>query len=269
MGTPSGGFFCSENPERPVDSFFEHFIIRMVGNTLFSCNNKEAFMEQYMIDVLHSCSLFDSIPEEKYPNVLHCLNASRRTFEKDETILNIGEYSSMAGIVLRGRIELSFFEENGAPVSITHLSKGEVFGSERACCDLRVSPVRLRALSSCEVLFLRFENLLNVGEVTCPFRARFTANLLRDFARQNQFLNLKLRILGQKHLRDKIKVYLQSLPVSDEGSIELPYSRRELAEFLSADRSALSRELCRMRDEGLLTFDGSHIRITDRSFFLQ
>ena len=59
--------------------------------------------------VLHSCSVFDKIPEEKYPNILHCLQAPKKEFKKDEAILNIGETSQMAGIILSGIVELAFF----------------------------------------------------------------------------------------------------------------------------------------------------------------
>ena len=93
-----------------------------------------------------------------------------------------------------------------------------------------------------------------------------TANLLQEFANQITFFNTKVRILSQKKLRDKIKVYLQTQEISEDGTIQLPFSRNKLAEFLYVDRSALSRELCRMRDEGVLAFSGSKITMLDHYF---
>lgn len=81
-----------------------------------------------------------------------------------------------------------------------------------------------------------------------------TANLMQEFARQVLAFNTKVRILGQKRLRDRLKIYLQTLTTDDDGVYTLPYSRSALADFLCVDRSALSRELCRMRDEGILSF---------------
>lgn len=196
--------------------------------------------------ILHRCSFFDGIPEEKYANVLFCLQGSRQFFSRSETILNIGESSQMAGVVLSGTVELIFYDENGNQINVNHISQGEMFGSELACSQRTPSPVQLRATTDCDVLFLNFATLLNVEAPTCPYRARVAANLLRDFARQTLFLNQKLRILGQKRLRDKIKVYLQGQPMKQDGSVTLPFSRNEMADFLYVDRSALSRELSRM-----------------------
>ena len=95
-----------------------------------------------------------------------------------------------------------------------------------------------------------------------------TANLLQELSNQITFFNVKLRILSQKKLRDKLKIYLQTLEQSKEGVIHLPLTRNKLAEFLYVDRSALSRELCRLRDEGILTFSGSNIKILDSVFLL-
>ena len=52
------------------------------------------------------------------------------------------------------------------------------------------------------------------------------------------FFNSKIRILSQKKLRDKLKIYLQTLEIAPDGTVCLPYTRRELSEYLYADRSA-------------------------------
>ena len=75
-----------------------------------------------------------------------------------------------------------------------------------------------------------------------------------------------MRILAQKRLRDRLKIYLQTLTPDAKGYYSLPYTRTELADFLCVDRSALSRELCRMRDEGILDFSGAKIHLLDPAF---
>lgn len=39
---------------------------------------------------------------------------------------------------------------------------------------------------------------------------------------------------------------------------DIPFSRQQLADYLAVERSGLSVELCKMRDEGLLEFQKSH-----------
>ncbi len=218
--------------------------------------------------ILHNCSYFEGIPEEKYPHVLRCLQARKKSFARDSTILNIGEPSRMAGVVLQGVVELSFYDENGSLVNVNHISDSGVFGAELACSRQNASPIQLCAVTDCQILFLNFSALLDPDASACPFRQRMSANLIRDFAHQTLFLNQKLRIMGQKRLRDKIKVYLQCQKITADGTICVPFKRSELADFLYVDRSALSRELGRMREEGILSFQGQNICVLDRSFLL-
>ena len=128
------------------------------------------------------------------------------------------------------------------------------------------SPVCLRTASDCTVMLLDFGVLLSESSMGCPCRMQVTANLMQEFARQVMFFNSKIRILSQKKLRDKLKIYLQTLEIAPDGTVCLPYTRRELSEYLYADRSALSRELCKMRDEGILNFSGSRLQILDPDF---
>ena len=98
------------------------------------------------------------------------------------------------------------------------------------------------------------------------YQATLASNLLRDFARQNFFLNRKLRIMSQKRLRDRVKVYLRGQGVAPDGVICVPFSRSEWAEFMGVNRSALSRELSNMQAEGILEIVGKDVRILDKSF---
>jgi CRP-like cAMP-binding protein len=127
--------------------------------------------------------------------------------------------------------------------------------------------MQIWAVTDCEILFLDFSSLFNMEGGTCPFKMRASTNLLREFAEKARFLNDKVRILAQKRLRDKLKVYLQMQKSNKDGWIELPFRRNELAEFLCVDRSALSRELSRMQQDGILSYEGKRIRIHDITFF--
>ena len=216
--------------------------------------------------VLRTCSFFDGIPEEKYPNVLTCLRARRQCFTKGSSIMNIGDHSTLAGLMLQGSVEVSLLDENGNQINVNHIARGEGFGMAMACSQQEACPIRLQAITDCEVLFLDFTNVLDPDAPFCPFRNRVAANLLRDMARQTIFLNRRLRIMGQKRLRDKIKVYLQYQRTQPDGTIHIPFKRNEWADFLYADRSALSRELGRMADEGILEVQGHQLRILDADF---
>lgn len=212
--------------------------------------------------------MFNGIQPRKYKEVLSCLNASVHTYPRSAHIVELGEQTRNTGVLLDGTMEEFLYDENGNQVSICRFVGGQVFGAELACTGWTTSPVCLRAGSDCTVMLLDFSALMSQKTLTCPCpcRMQVTANLMQDMARQLLFFNTKVRILAQKRLRDRLKIYLQTLTPDAKGCYSLPYSRTELADFLCVDRSALSRELCRMRDEGILDFSGAKIQLLEPEF---
>ena len=203
--------------------------------------------------VMRQCRLFDGIPEEKYQNVLACLRGETKLFRKDAILLQIGECQKRPGVVMDGTLRISLYSEDGNLVTIERLGRGQVFGETLVCSMAEDSPIQIDALTDVQVLYLDFDPLLLQQDCACPHKAQVTANLLREMGRSALFLN-------------RIKLYLQMLPVKPGGELHLDMGRGELADYLCVDRSALSRELGRMQKEGILAFQGQQVRILDQSF---
>lgn len=210
--------------------------------------------------------LFNGISEDRYENVLSCLSAKEAKYNMGSSLVMEGDTNYRAGIVLEGNLEEFIYDENSTPVIIRRLEKGDIFGAELACSKSLASQFSLEATSNTSVLLLDFGSLMSVNTLTCPCRMQVTANLLQELAGQVNLFNVKVRILSQKKLRDKIKVFLQTQSMDEEGVIRLPFKRSKMAEFLYVDRSALSRELSRMRDENIITLSGTQIKIIDKGF---
>ena len=81
---------------------------------------------------------------------------------------------------------------------------------------------------------------------------------------KNQALMEKIEVVSKKNLREKILSYL-SQESQRQGSkyFEIPLGRIELADYLCTDRSALTRELGKMRNEGLIDYDKNVFRICE------
>lgn len=216
--------------------------------------------------ILEQCGMMRGIAPQCYGTVLFCLQARTIDYQRGVHVAEVGEATRCAGMLLRGGIEEFLYDENGNQITVAHIHEGQIFGAELACSGGVTSPVCLRTSSVCTVMLLNFGVLLSESSMGCPCRMQVTANLMQEFARQVLAFNTKVRILGQKRLRDRLKIYLQTLTPNANGVYTLPYSRAALADFLCVDRSALSRELCRMRDEGILSFSGSKICMLDSEF---
>lgn len=216
--------------------------------------------------ILEQCGMMRGIAPQCYGTVLFCLQARTIDYQRGVHVAEVGEATRCAGVLLRGGIEEFLYDENGNQITVAHIHEGQIFGAELACSGGVTSPVCLRTSSVCTVMLLNFGVLLSESSMGCPCRMQVTANLMQEFARQVLAFNTKVRILGQKRLRDRLKIYLQTLTPNANGVYTLPYSCAALADFLCVDRSALSRELCRMRDEGILSFSGSKICMLDSEF---
>lgn len=216
--------------------------------------------------ILEQCGMMRGIAPQRYGTVLFCLQARTIDYPRGVHVAEVGEATRCAGVLLRGSIEEFLYDENGNQITVAHIREGQIFGAELACSGGMTSPVCLRTASDCTVMLLNFGVLLSESSMGCPCRMQVTANLMQEFARQVLSFNTKVRILGQKRLRDRLKIYLQTLSPNADSVYTLPYSRAALADFLCVDRSALSRELCHMRDEGILSFSGNKVCILDPAF---
>ena len=217
--------------------------------------------------ILQSNPLFFNIAPEDYEEVLSFLNAYNKTFQKNEVIYSQNIDRRMSGILLDGMAELHYCDENFNQINLIRLKNGDIFGAAMVLSGQQASPMELTALNDCSVLFLDFDRLVcEESGLSSPAIQKFTKNLLQEFARRMQFLSVRVRILSQRRLRDKLKVYFQNQHIEPDGSIRLPMNRSRMADFLYVDRSALSRELSRMQDEGILELNGKEIRLLQKSF---
>ena len=221
--------------------------------------------------VLQNTALFHGIKQEAYASVLQCLGAQRHQYERGEQIHHVGNKMSTAGLVLSGLVDVALYNESGNQLSINRFDSGEIFGESFACLQSEKCPVSVHAVSDCEVIFIRLALLFTPQKMNCTQAAKVTENLVQLLAKKNVFLNQKVQILAQKKIRDKIKVSLQTEmantpPGQDEKHYVIRFNRDEMARYLGVDRSALSRELCNMRDEGILSFQRNHIKMLDPSF---
>ncbi len=214
-----------------------------------------------LLPVICKARLLNNIPQEHYKDVFTYLEASVYHYEKGEFIQRLGEPLTHSGIVLDGTVEGSFISENFNKINMNHFTTGRSFAEALACVNTTHSPIQLKALTDCTVLLLNLSRILSDAPSDCAYHQTLSTNLISILASQNVFSNLKLRIANQKALRDRILLYLHSLVPDANGFVHVPFTQTALAEFLGVNRSALSRELGLMQDEGLLLIDGKAMQL--------
>ena len=233
----------------------------MMANNRLNFQQKEKNMENFLPVILTS-QLFSGIKRPEASAMLRCLEGKVFSYQKGAFILSSGDTTESLGLLLSGNamiIQEDFWGNRNIMSSIT---PGETFAETFACVPDCILPVSVEAESPCSVMFLKVSRILTTCPVTCSHHSRMIRNLLSDLAQKNLLFNDKLTHLGQRNTRGKLLSYL-SAESRKHNSVEfdIPFSRQQLADFLFIDRSGLSLELCKMRDEGLLEFNRNHFKL--------
>ncbi len=168
------------------------------------------------------------------------------------------------GVVLSGKLNTYKEDIDGRLNLIRTTGASEMFGVDIASTPTQVSPLIILCATDAEVLTFSYGLIASPGPVPDKFRCVMLRNLLEMSANQNMRQLYKIDILSRKGLRDRIMLYLTLQAKRKKTSeLVLSFNREELAAYLCVDRSALSRELGRMRKEGLIEFDRNHFRLLD------
>lgn len=206
--------------------------------------------------------LFAGIGEEERTAMLNCIGYQVRTYPKGAVIALEDEAIRYVGILLSGTVDMVKEDLWGNRTTILRLRRYDLFGETFACGENDLSLVTFVSPEETSILFLPFRKVLHTCSRSCVFHRQLVENMVKVIAAKNQEFLRKVEVISKKTLREKVMAYL-SLQSQLQGSryFTLPLNRTELADYLCADRTALSRELSQMRAEGLIDFHRNIFRI--------
>ena len=199
--------------------------------------------------------IFSGIEEEDISSLLHCLGVIQKTYKKGEIILAEGKFTENIGLVLEGMAMVSCGDVWGNQSILGHVEPGEVFAEAYACIPKEPLLICVTAAVDTVVLFLNVGRVLSVCNSACEFHTKLIRNLLTVCANKNLQLSRRILHTSPKSIRGRLlSFFSENVKKTGSYSFEIPYSRQQLADYLSVDRSALCNELSKMRREGMLTY---------------
>ena len=227
-------------------------------------NNNINILNEYMIneyiDILIKSEVFSNISKDEIINILDDLKVEKKSFKKSNIIIDTGDIVKNIYIILKGKVEISKEYDDARKNIVNILNQGDVFAEAFAFSTDKVSSIQALALENTELIKINIENIFKANDNNT--KNIFLHNLLRVISDKNKFLAFKNDILSQKSLRSKIIIYIKYMEnIQKSKNIIIPFNRDKLAEFISADRSALSRELNRLSKENIIELDGNRISI--------
>ena len=164
----------------------------------------------------------------------------------------------LMGVVLEGEVEMISEDYFGKKSLLTVLSVGSVFGESYSCVKARNRTIAYQASGKCRVLLLDYERILQACKLIA---GNWKMNMTPSEALE---LIEKLEVTSRTSIREKLLTYLtRQAERTGSATFQVPMGRTELAEYLCTDRSAMTRELSRMREEGLIDFDKRTFTLLD------
>ncbi|MEF9951619.1 MAG: Crp/Fnr family transcriptional regulator [Clostridium sp.] len=218
-------------------------------------------MDKYF-NVINKVSLFKSLNDEEIKKALICLNPIVRSYKKGSFIINSGDRVTSFGIILEGSAIVFNEDVLGNRNILSKLKAGSLFGEVFACAKVDSSPVCVLAESDSKVMFIDYHKALFSCSNSCSCHNKIIENMVYIIANKNLHLTRKIEHISKRTIRDKIISYLSTQSIFHKSNnFKIPFNRQELADYLGVDRSALSKELSKMSEEGIVTYTKNHFQI--------
>ena len=206
--------------------------------------------------------LFNGINLEDRKAVLSCIGYHIRTFQKGDIVAFEEETIKHIGILLSGAVDMVKEDLWGNKTMLVRIHKDNVFGETFACGEDNLSVVTFVVSENAKIMFMPFDRVMHSCTMACNFHHQLMENMVRVIANKNRDLMRKVEVVSKRTIREKLLCYL-SLQAQfwESRYFEIPFGRVELAEYLCVDRSALTRELVKMKEDGLIDYDRNCFRI--------
>lgn len=218
-------------------------------------------MKKY-VSVLKKTQLFAGVGDDEIASMLSCLGARLYTYKKGEYVLRQGEHLNDIIVLVDGNLHIQKDDYWGNRSILDQVAVGEMFGEAYVAPESGALLNDVVAVDESSVIFFDVKRIITTCSSACRFHAMVVQNMFFAISEKNRKLVQKLGHMSKRSTREKLISYLsEEAKRHSSSSFTIPFNRQQLADFLSVDRSAMSNELCRMRNEGLLEFNKNSFRL--------
>lgn len=206
--------------------------------------------------------LFEDIGVDDIEEILLCLDARIREYEKDEIVIMEGDNVQSVGIVISGIASSQKQDASGKTLTLTLLRENSFVAIMLAANKNRSSPVTVQAREKLCIMFFSFDRLFTTCSKNCIRHDLLLKNYSSCLAEKALELQDRIECLIQPSVRDKVMLFLQQMSAkSVSQNFDIPFDRNTMADYLNVERSALSRELSRMKNDGMIDYYKSSFRL--------
>ena len=215
-------------------------------------------------ELISQTALFQGCSPSETEKLLHGLKTFTKKYKKGAPVYLAGTPVTDIGIVLYGTVQIENNDLWGNKNIISLARAGEVFAEAYACIPDEPMMVDVIAMEEAEILFLNVPELFRLAAAGKGEYSHLIHNMTMISARKNLLLSRRILHTSSKKIRDRLLSYPSyQAGLQKSCYVDIPLNRQQLADYLSLDRSALSKELCKMKKEGLLVYHKNSFVLKD------
>lgn len=211
-------------------------------------------------DVIANCQLFKNLNKDEIIDICNSISTKVVKYHKNEMIFDEGDHCEALSIILSGKVELSTYFISGDVSNLITLNPSDIFGEAILFSHLNDYPISVTSLANTEILMLTKADIIHIMEE----HPHFSENYLALLSKKLLFLNDKFKLLSLSSIRGKIAHVLIKLSKEQKTKkVKLPFSKEKMALHICTRRPSLSRELSKMKSDGLIDYEKSFVTILD------
>lgn len=208
-------------------------------------------------ETVKECTIFKNFSIDEIIEIFSVISFYEKEYKKNDIILAENTKVEYFGIITNGKIALSNFDYFGNRNILNVFEKGDSFAEALVSLEIQI-PHEVISLTDSSIVWIEYKSLSK-----SLYYQKILNNLLNIISTKNLILNKKLQILSKRTTREKILEYLsnQKKALSLDSNFEINLNRNEMADYLALDRSNLSRELGKLKKEGIIDFEKNKFKL--------
>ena len=203
--------------------------------------------------------LFRDISPGSVERMLACFHVRQARYEAGAVVREYGGGGKEVGIVTAGAADLVRIDYGGTRTILEHLEAGSIFGEVLAFTVETGDSVSVVTDTGCQVIYMDYDHIMKRCENACQHHSQLVQNLFNLVTDQMQQMGRRVEVLSRRSIREKLLCYFAIQ--AEEGQFTLPFTLSALADYIGSDRSAMMRELKKLREEGLVEVEGRRITL--------
>ena len=206
-------------------------------------------------------ALFQNVSIESIEKMMPCFDMKKRNFAEKDIIPTVEGAKEYICLLLEGAVSVSRISIDGSLDLLEYMEDTGVFGDAFAFANREDEFITV-CEKDCSVLFIEKGQITKRCSNACQHHTQVVENLLQLMAGKVVHLTEKVDILSHRSIRGKLMSYFRIQSTKQNNlTFELPFSLLKLANYLCIDRSAMMRELKKMKDDEMIEMDGRMVTL--------